>query len=64
MKMTFLKLFIIGMFKDPNLAENLFKKLNSTEFMEFVFPGLPAGLAGLFSTLAYLLGAHWNNASS
>ena len=45
MKITFLKLFLICTFKDPNLAEkfkkkmaeNLFKKLNSTEFMEFVF---------------------------
>ena len=44
MKMTFLKLFLICTFKDPNLAdkfidlaENLKKKLNSTQFMEFVF---------------------------
>ena len=44
MKSTFLKLFLICTFKDPNLAEkltnsteNLFKKLNFTEFMEFVF---------------------------
>ena len=44
MKMTFLKLFLICTFIDPNLAEkitnlaeNLKKKLNSMEFMEFVF---------------------------
>ena len=44
MEIKFLKLFLICTFKDPNLAEkltnlaeNLFKKLNSTEFMEFVF---------------------------
>ena len=50
MKMTFLKLFLICMFKEPNLAEKKykfggksFKKLNSAEFMEFFFPGLIIG---------------------
>ena len=44
MKMTVLELFLICTFKDPklaekwtNLAENPIKKLNSAEFMEFVF---------------------------
>ena len=44
MKITFVKLFLICMFKDPHLAEkltifaeNLLKKFNSAEFMEFVF---------------------------
>ena len=44
MKMTILKSFLICTFKDTNLAkklsnlaENQKKKLNSTEFMEFVF---------------------------
>ena len=43
MKITFLKLFLICMFKDQyfaekftNLAKNLKIKLNSTELMEFV----------------------------
>ena len=43
-KMIFLQLFLIHTFKDPNwaknlinLAENLFFKFNSAEFMEFVF---------------------------
>ena len=42
--MTFLELFLVCTFKDPklaekstNLAENQKKKLNSAEFMEFVF---------------------------
>ena len=42
MKMTFLKLFLIRMLKNPNLKE-IFrslakkeKKMNSVEFMEFV----------------------------
>ena len=45
--MTFLKLFLICMFKEPNLAEkrtnlaeNLFLKLNSTEFTELFSPSL------------------------
>ena len=42
MKIIFLKLFLICMFKDRNLAENLtnledFFLFNSAEFMEFVF---------------------------
>ena len=43
MKMTFLKLFLICTFKDPNLAEKLpnlaeffKKKFNFTEFRDFV----------------------------
>ena len=50
MKMKLLKLFFICTFKDPNLtdkfknlAENK-KKLNSTEFMEFVFSKSDAGI--------------------
>ena len=53
MKMTFLKLFLICTCKDPNLAEklthfaeNLIKKLNFTEFMEFVFSRPALELAG------------------
>ena len=41
MKMVFFKLFLIRMFKNPNLGIYLQiwrgKKLNSAEFMEFVF---------------------------
>ena len=44
MNMAFLKLFLIGMLKDLNLAEKFrnfgrksFKKLSSTEFRKFVF---------------------------
>ena len=44
MKMTILKIFLNCTFKDPNLAEKLTNleetlktKLNSPEFMEFVF---------------------------
>ena len=40
MKMIILKLFLICMFKDANFAEkfkNLVEKLNSLEFIEFVF---------------------------
>ena len=47
MKKKFLKLFLISMFKNPNLAdiftnlterkEKKKKKLNPTEFIEFVF---------------------------
>ena len=47
--MVFLKLFLICMFKDPNLVENLtnlaeilLKKLNYAEFMELVFLSLPS----------------------
>ena len=55
MKMTFFILFLICMFMDPNLAEklpnlaeNLFLKLNSTEFVEFVFSKSVAGQYLLF----------------
>ena len=45
MERTYLKYFLICMFKNPNLADILInladkkreKKLNSAEFMEFVF---------------------------
>ena len=52
LKMTFLNLFLVCTFKDPQLAEKLTKfavnpkKMNFAEFMEFVFcnSGLePAG---------------------
>ena len=43
MKITFLKLFLLCTFKDPNLAE-INKKFNSAEFMEFVFSKSGKGL--------------------
>ena len=55
MKITFLKLFQICMFKNPNLAdiftnfaEKREKKLNSAEFMEFVFFKSGTGHHGYF----------------
>ena len=56
MKMTFLKLFIICPFKEPNVEEkkgqirgNFFFKLNSAEVMEFVFSRSDLYLSTLLS---------------
>ena len=68
MKKIFLKLFLICTFKDPNLAgnltnlsENLFKKLNSAEFMEFVFSkseSVMNGCHGSHGRMSWMEDAH------
>ena len=59
MKMTFLKLFLIRTFKDPNLAEKLAnfsektrRQLSSAEIMEFVFSKSGHSLALLSAAAA------------